>query len=510
MVYMIVPFLKRLFFIKKTSWTERHFLLILITGAILAALVSLAIGLHQSVWFDEAYSIFLAKQPVAELIHLTSIDGHPPLFYLLLKAWAAVFGFSELALRSLSVILMAGVIIVAGLLTKRLFGLRAALLTLPLLIVAPFMLRYGFEIRMYALAALIGVAATYVLVVAQQVKDSRHQWLLYGTYAALVALGVYTLYYMALLWIAHVIWLVWLAVKERQSLLKTRWPVAFIASVILFIPWLPIFLSQLGNGSLSPVVKALTLEQLVGVVTFNFLYQPAWQLGVFASFIVVVVIGLLIYFAIKAFKNASAHEREYLVLMGLYALVPIAVLMAVSLAKPMYLERYLAHVIVGGFIFVGATIALSIAHKRSVKLWLGAGLLFAVMIAGSVHLMQIGNYNFQRSQLPSTKYAANAVREDCADDSLIVAKDPYVAIELLYYLPNCQVYFFSETAELSGGYAPVSNSPLHVVTPNDLIGLGQRVYYVYDGEPDADFSGRFHELSDQSFDNLHVREFSVE
>jgi hypothetical protein len=124
--------------------------------------------------------------------------------------------------------------------------------------------------------------------------------------------------------------------------------------------------------------------------------------------------------------------------------------------------------------------------------------------------MQIGNYNFQRSQLPSTKYAAEVVREDCTDDSLIVAKDPYVAIELLYYLPNCQVYFFSETAELSGGYAPVSNSPLHVVTPNDLIGLAQRVYYIYDGEPDADFSGRFHELSDQVFDNLHVREFSVE
>jgi uncharacterized membrane protein len=507
---MIVPFLKRLFFIKKAPWSEHHFLIVLIIGAVLAALVSLAIGLHQSVWFDEAYSIFLAKQPVADLIHLTSIDGHPPLYYLLLKAWATLFGFSELALRSLSVILMGGAIIVAGLLAKRLFGVRAALLTLPLLVVAPFMLRYGFEIRMYALAALIGIAATYVLVVARQTKDSRQSWLLYSLYAALVALGVYTLYYTALLWIAHVVWLVWLAIKHRQSPLKARWPVALAGSVILFIPWLPIFISQLGNGALSPVVKTLNLEQLVGIVTFNFLYQPAWQLGVFASFVIILIIGILIYFAIKAFKYASTLEREYLVLMSLYTLVPILVLMAVSLAKPMYLERYLAHVIVGGLVFIGAIIALTLAHKKSVRSWLAAGLLFAVMIAGSIHLMQIGNYNFQRSQLPSTKYAAEVVREDCTDDSLIVAKDPYVAIELLYYLPNCQVYFFSETAELSGGYAPVSNSPLHVVAPNDLIGLAQRVYYVYDGEPDADFSGRFHELSDHVFDNLHVREFSVE
>ena len=405
---------------------------------------------------------------------------------------------------------MGGVIIVAGLLAKRMFGVRAALLTLPLLVVAPFMLRYGFEIRMYALAALIGIAATYVLVIARQTKDSRQQWLLYGVYAVLVVLGVYTLYYTALLWVAHVVWLIWLAIKERQSPLKTRWPVAFAGSVVLFIPWLPIFISQLGNGALSPVVKPLNLEQLTGIVTFNFLYQPAWQLGVVASFVIVLLIGILIYFTTKAFKNASAKERDYLVLTGLYVLVPVLVLMAVSLAKPMYLERYLAHVIVGGLMFIGAAIALSINRKRSIKLWLGAGLVFAVMVAGSIHLMQIGNYNFQRSQLPSTKYAAEVVREDCTDDSLIVAKDPYVAIELIYYLPNCQVYFFSETAELSGGYAPVSNSPLHVVTPNDLIGLAQRVYYIYDGEPDADFSGRFHELSDQTFDNLHVREFSVE
>lgn len=507
---MIVPFLKRLFFIKKASWAERHFVLILIIGAVLAALISLAIGLNQSVWFDEAYSIFLAKQSVAELIHLTSIDGHPPLYYLLLKGWAALFGFGELALRSLSVIFFAGSVVVAGLLVKRVFGLRATLLTLPLLVLAPFMLRYGFEIRMYALASLIGIAATYTLIAARETTDSRRQWILYGVYALLVAIGVYTLYYTALLWVAHLAWLVWMAAKERQSLLSARWPVAFVASVILFIPWLPTFLSQLGNGALSPVVRTLNLEQLLGVVTFNFLYQPAWQPGMIGAFAILFVIIAVVYFAIQAFRHASTHERNYLVLFGLYMLVPLVILMLVSLLKPMYIERYFAHIIIGGLIFLGACSALALAHKKSVRVWIVAVGVFAVMMSGTIHLLQIGNYNFQRSQLPTTKYAAQAVASTCNSDSLIVAKDPYVAIELLYYLPNCQVYFFSETAELSGGYAPVSNSPLHVVTPNDLVGLVERVYYIYDGEPDADFSGRFSELSDQVFDKTHVREFSAE
>lgn len=507
---MIVPFLKRLFFIKKAPWSERHFIFILIIAAVLSALISLAIGLNQSVWFDEAYSIFLAKQPVAELMRLTSIDGHPPLYYLLLKGWATLFGFGELALRTLSVITMGGVVVIAALLAKRLFGVRAALFTLPLLVIAPFMLRYGFEIRMYALAALIGITATYVLVVARQTKDSRRQWMLYAAYAVLVALGVYTLYYTGLLWVAHLVWLLWLAIKERQSLFTARWPVAFAASVVLFIPWLPTFLAQLGNGALSPVVRTLTLEQLLGIVTFNFLYQPVWQPGVIGSFLILLVIITVTYFAIKAFKHASLHERQHLVLLGLYVLVPVLLLMAVSLAKPMYIERYLAHLIVGGLLFIGATVALTIAHQKSVRAWLGAGLLLAVMAGGAIHLMQIGNYNFQRSQLPSTKYAAEVVTADCNDDALIVAKDPYVAIELLYYLPHCQVYFFNETAELSGGYAPVSNSPLRVVNSSDLVGLAERVYYIYDGEPGVEFSDRFKELSESVFDTTYVREFSVE
>jgi mannosyltransferase len=349
-----------------------------------------------------------------------------------------------------------------------------------------------------------------VLVVARQTSNSRRQWLLYATYAVLVALGVYTLYYTALLWVAHLVWLLWVTLKDRQSLLSARWPAAFAASVILFIPWLPTFLSQLGNGALSPVVRTLTLEQLLGIVTFNFLYQPVWQPGVIGSFLILLVIITLTYFAIKAFKYASVREREYLVLLGLYVLVPVLLLMLVSLNKPMYIERYLAHLIVGGLLFIGATMALTLTHKKSVTSWVAAGIVLAVMIGGAVHLMQIGNYNFQRSQLPTTKYAAEVVASDCSGDAVVVAKDPYVAIELLYYLPHCQVYFFSETAELSGGYAPVSNSPLHVVSPNDLIGLAERVYYIYDGEPDADFSGRFHELSDQVFDTTHVREFSVE
>jgi uncharacterized membrane protein len=84
----------------------------------------MVLSLRQSIWFDEGYSILLAKQPVGELLALTAVDAHPPLYYLLLKAWGEMFGFTEFALRSLSALFLGGAVTTMLLLIRRLFGTR--------------------------------------------------------------------------------------------------------------------------------------------------------------------------------------------------------------------------------------------------------------------------------------------------------------------------------------------------------------------------------------------------
>ncbi|HET8884068.1 MAG TPA: glycosyltransferase family 39 protein [Candidatus Saccharimonadales bacterium] len=508
---MISRLLARLPFIKKTSWAERHFIGVLVIGSLVAATMSLLIGLHQSVWFDEAYSILLAKQPLDRLVYLASVDTHPPLYYILLKGWAALFGWGELALRSLSVLAMSAAVIFAGLFVRRTFGARVALVALPFVVFAPFILRYGFEIRMYALASLIGIAATYVLVRAMQATGKK-QWLLYGLYAVLVAAGVYTLYYLALLWIAHFVWLISMSLKTKRSIIKSRWLLAYVGSVVLFLPWLPTFLAQVNNGALAAISQPLTLINLLGIVSFNFVYQPAWQLGAVVSLLVVFVIVAVTYFAVKAYKTVSAAQRPYLVLLAAYLAVPVAVLTLVSLNRPMYVERYLAHIAIGGMLFVGVTIALAINKKsfrQAKKMWIIAGLLFATLLVGTVHLAQVGNYNFQRMQTPTIEQTAAAIAP-CDDQTSVVAADPYVAIELMYYLPDCQIYFYSETVALGGGYAPLSNSPLHVTNPVGSIGAADTLFYIYYGEPKLVLPTDFRSVSQQSFEALHIQKFSAE
>lgn len=458
---------------------QKKYTIILVICAVIAVAISLVIGLSQSVWFDEAYSIMLAKQPISQIIHLTALDTHPPFYYLLLSLWGNLFGWSEFALRSLSVLSMGGAIIFAGLLTKKIFGVRAALITLPIVAFAPFLLRYGFEIRMYSLASLIGIAATYVLVCALESKNKKQIQLLYGLYAILVALGMFTLYYMALLWIAHFLWLLGRSYSKKEPLFKVIWIRAYIASVILFLPWLPTFFSQVSNGALAPIAQSMTLDNLLGIVSFGFVYRPVWQLSPLLSLIILFVILTLGYLSVRAFQLVDKKQKTYLTMLAMYLLIPIAILALVGLFRPMYVERYLAHILIGASIFIGVAIAL-VTKKASRIVKALCVLLVAVFALGLVQLIQVDNYNFQRLQHPEVKQAA--VLMDCKLGSTILAADPYVAIELSYYLPSCPINFYSDTASLGGGYAPLSNSDLRIANPTTQLKSSKTIYYAHYGE----------------------------
>ena len=504
---MIRAFLSQLFQGRRVAWYERHFIWTLLGGVALFMAITMMIGLQQSVWFDEAYSIMLTKQPAAQLVYLTALDTHPPFYYLLLKAWATLFGWSEFALRSLSAIGAGLAMLFAGLTARRMFGARIAVMALPFVMLAPFLMRYGFEIRMYSTAAFIGMAATYVLIRALQTKQGREQWILWGLYAVLVALGVYTLYYMALLWLAHFIWLAWKTHQDKMQLLRAPWLRAYALSILLFIPWLPAFLSQISNGALAAISQPLTVDNLVGIVSFEFLYQPSWQLGALSSLLIVFVVVSLVIFSMRAFKKVPTKQRNYLGLLAMYVAVPIVVVAVVSLARPMYVERYLAHVAIGGMLFVGVIAALNVQKaKRTIKIT--AGVLVLLLVVGITHLANVGNYNFQRLQRPMVKQAA--LVPQCDASSSVFAADPYVAIELAYYLPHCQIYFYSQTASLKGGYAPLSNSPLHVSDSSKELTSSQTIYFVYYDDQGLKMPAGHTQTSLAKFDALTVATFSAE
>jgi 4-amino-4-deoxy-L-arabinose transferase-like glycosyltransferase len=198
-----------------------------------------------SLWLDEAISAKIIKGSMADCIGQAKTDLHPPLYYVLLHLWSFL-GRDEFTLRLFSVLtnLLTGFVLFFC--VRRMFDNRTALLTLLLFTISPFQIRYSQEVRMYSL---VGLWMVLVLFFVWRYIETRN-WLSLLGYVLSSALGIYTHYQTGIfLVILNAIVIVRLHCKKESLLLP--WFMAQSIILVLFIPWLPYFISQLRGGARS-------------------------------------------------------------------------------------------------------------------------------------------------------------------------------------------------------------------------------------------------------------------
>lgn len=448
--------------------------------AMLASLlIVLFLGKGQDVWFDENYSIMLAQQPLDELLRLTGVDAHPPLFYILLKAWGSVFGWTELSLRFMSAILASVTVGVVAVLIRRLFTVRTALAVLPFLVLAPFWLRYGYEIRMYALAGLIGALASVVLLSAIKAKNNRRLWVLY---AILVAAGIYTLYMTAVIWLAH---FVWLMIYHRKRFWRQPWLLSYVGALVLFMPYLPTFISQYTNSALPGIGWILNLTHIHEVISLVLIYTPEWSVVGWSAIAVSAIVLLTIYLIDRVRHAMPVASRPWLGFILCLALVPplFFVLVSVPMSEPFFVPRYLAHTILFVYALIGVAVALGWRYGyRNASVTLGV-LSLAMLGWGVGQLSQAGNFNYERMQRPETTKVRQQI--DCSK-SVIIADDQYTYINDVYYFAGCDLRFYSEhPVWYWGGYAPIASSNARVAKSTDV--TTPRLVHMYWNNKQASF-----------------------
>ena len=133
---------------KKATW-------LVLAAVLLAGLLPLPL-LKQSLWIDEASSVWFARLPMADLLfHLC--DPHPPGYYLLLKGWLAL-GETEAWLRLLSVLASVAAVALTAQAGRAILSARVGALAALLVATFPLQSWYAAEVRMYAVAQALGVA----------------------------------------------------------------------------------------------------------------------------------------------------------------------------------------------------------------------------------------------------------------------------------------------------------------------------------------------------------------
>jgi len=481
---------------KVSTFISRHpkiDILFVALGLITYLIVTLWTVSDASIWFDEAFSTYIAQFSFADIAKFTAADVHPPLYYWLLKTWEMLFGTTEAAVRSMSAFFGAIAIVFAYLTTRKLFGRKTAALSLLLLIISPMLVRYGHEARMYTLAAAIVMAATYAFIIAQDSKK-KLPWIVYGV---LIAAGMWTHYFTALAWLAH--W-IWRAIVIRQDegkknffkhFFTKQWTLTYAFAVALFLPWIPFMFLQLGGIQGTGFwIGSVGIDTPANYLSNIFFYLEHGQVNGWLAVLFFILVGVLLAGGIRAYRVLSKPERQKYLLVLLLAFAPVVLLFIVSLPplKSSFVERYLAPAVVAFSMF--AAIAIAVGLRRTRKAWtpIIAVLLLGSMVFGVVNVNFYGNYNKNSSTHIMTKELVQEIHKKAKPGEPIVANSPWIFYEAVFYSTDENpIYFIDANTDYKfGSLDMLKDRDLHKIKDLDAFAQSHPTIWYIGNTNDSD------------------------
>lgn len=290
--------------------------------------------LTESLWGDEGFSALAVSKPFLEMIGVVMRDTAPPLFYIVGHAWGRVFGFSEVSLRSLSLLLMIGVGIFAG---KTVYEIGknklVAVLGGLLAFLSPFLIPFAFEWRMYALLTFTITGSVYFFV--------ARKW---TGYIIFTLMALYT-HHLALFTLAgQGLWFLisdfeWKKPKKWLEQLKPFWLIA-----LFYLPWVyPMYLQTTrvqGSGFWLSVPSIKEIGNLMWrFITGGVVEEKRLWVGA----------GVLLLLIGKDWKRVS---KKWLELLVIYILPVILSAVISYLVTPIFYDRYLLSVVAGVAVLV--------------------------------------------------------------------------------------------------------------------------------------------------------------
>lgn len=338
---------------------------------------------YQSLWYDEAFSVYLANFDLAQITARTAADIQPPLYYYLLHFWIALAGDSEFALRFLSLAFGGLTIPLMFAIAQRLFNRNAAILASILATVAPLYVWYAQEARMYTLITFLLLLSSYSLlrVIQGTEENKRNQWTIIFVVANIAA--IYT-HYFAFVVIAFQLLFTLYALRFTHHALRFTFYFALI--FVSFLPWTPFVIARFGQD-VSYWRGALKLDEAIRHIFINFATGES-VLEAQAQWIAIGWLGCLVvswFVRRKGNYPIDKLTNDSTVFLILYLIVPLVLLLVLFSRNPKFNARYLMIASPAFFLLLAAGLAHASRIKNYVLRFTFYVLPFAFLLSTSIY-----------------------------------------------------------------------------------------------------------------------------
>lgn len=436
---------------------------------IILAVLLLAFGLRlwnlpaQSIWWDEAFTWQTTSHGLANFWQmLLTGDRNPPLYFVSVAVWGSVAGWSEFSLRFVSVAWsMIGLAFLFNL-AKRLYNTPAGLWALALAAIAPALVVYAQEARMYAAFFALTAVTLYFAWRVFEVGDRKsiasfllgEAGLLLTHYFAIPLVVVLNVFAVIILWRRHAQFSTYARWIAGQALVAT--PIVLWTFLVLTTPG-----SLIGARETPP-----------GIYAYFDQVAMLWLSGVrdlMHEWIALPWLGFLLApLAISGAWLSNGRSTRWVVA---FAAVSLAIAYAMTLILTSFHPRYALPYSLPMFVILGATLsnlsgqfATDRKRKRAARGFVG--------ITTALLLMIVIPSGWMAATAPATvKDDARAVaaylkQHATADDVILVEANDYT---LQYYDHGpAQAKMITATTEAAA-----------LGQLRDAIGRAQRVWLPY-------------------------------
>lgn len=318
----------------------------------------------RGLWYDEAFAILYASRSFPEMVYgtLTQVgsaaaDVHPLFYYFSLHLWMNIAGESVFAARFFSLFFGTATIPVVYRTVELLFDRRAAMAAALIVALAPFHIAYSQESRMYAQLGFWSVLALYGFVRYWHGGLTRWWWVF--VFAGAGALYSHNL--SAAVFAALGAWVIIDALRTRVLRLLRATLLAGVAMLVLWLPWLVFVPSQFGKIEQAywvppPTVATLIQTLLVFAFDFDNAAPPSILLPILL-FGALFIPGLVAFEVARRAHGFDQVTRTRLAFVTTMAIVPIALLFAISQWHSVYIIRGLMPAFLWCAILLGWTLA---------------------------------------------------------------------------------------------------------------------------------------------------------
>jgi uncharacterized protein (DUF2141 family) len=340
------------------------------------ALTFTGIG-DEAYWYDESFSAAVATRSVPDIVEVISKDSHPPLYYLMLRAFVAAFGDSVAAVRSLSALGTLALAALGFIYLRKEWGEIGGLAFSAIVLATPMSICAGQEARMYSWLTCFVTAMVLQGAVALR-GDRLRSWV---ALSALTLAAAYTHYYglvAAGFLLAHPFCR--LAIRGEWSRLKKA-SIVGVITIAMYVPWVVFFVSQFSRVATHFWIDRLTVASVGAALVYPFTqkFLPVGREIAIALYFVTFTCAV----AGAAISAKKGEERSFTAIsaVAVYALTLGLAIIVSATVRPILVERYMLSCM--GLLLLGFISFVTRFKKNA--LTLAVVVLFAAVNAPAIH-----------------------------------------------------------------------------------------------------------------------------